>query len=95
VQQPAAREAKDVFLGLSCVNCHRVRGTPARGTYGPDLTHLANRQTIAAGMIPNTPENLRAWIADPQKIKPGCLMPGFGLTEQQRDQVLRYLNSLQ
>jgi cytochrome c oxidase subunit 2 len=92
--RPPMREAKAAFLGLSCVNCHRVRGTPARGTYGPDLTHLAGRQTLASGMLPNTPDNLRDWLADPQQVKPGCLMPAFGLTDQQRSQVLRYLNSL-
>ncbi|HEY5311308.1 MAG TPA: c-type cytochrome, partial [Pirellulales bacterium] len=93
--RPAVREARQAFLGLSCVNCHRVRGTSARGTYGPDLTHLASRQTLAAGMLPNTPDNLRTWFTDPQQIKPGCLMPAFGLTDQQRTQVLRYLSSLE
>jgi cytochrome c oxidase subunit 2 len=95
VDQPGASEGKDVFLGLSCVNCHRVRGTPARGVYGPDLTHLASRKTLAAGMRPNTPNNLLAWIADPQQLKPGCLMPSFGLSDQQRKQVVRYLGSLE
>ncbi len=62
------------------------RGRHARqGTYAPDLTHLMSRQTLAAGMVPNTAENLRQWIADPQKIKPGCLMPAFGLSEQDRE----------
>jgi cytochrome c oxidase subunit 2 len=56
-----------------------------------------SRQTLGSGMIPNDPEgkNLRAWIADPQKIKPGCLMPAFGLTEQQLDSIVRYLRTLQ
>jgi cytochrome c oxidase subunit 2 len=94
VDDPAAREGKETFLRLSCVNCHAVRGTPARGNYAPDLTHLMSRQTIASGMIPNTPENLRRWVDNPQEIKPGCLMPAFGLTERERDLVVGYLQTL-
>ena len=67
VENAALREAKDVFLAQSCVNCHRVTGTTARGTYAPDLTHLMSRQTLAAGMTPNTPEELRKWLNDPQQ----------------------------
>jgi len=90
----AMQAGKAAFLAQSCVNCHRVRGTSAQGTFGPDLTHLASRQTLAAGMIPNTPENLRDWVADPQGIKPGCLMPAFGLSESDRNQIVRYLSTL-
>ncbi len=75
------RSGRKVFLQQSCVSCHRVAGTAAEGTYAPDLTHLMSRQTLAAGMVPNTPDNLRQWIADPQKIKPSCLMPAFGLSD--------------
>lgn len=91
------RKGKETFLAQSCINCHRVRGTPANGTFGPDLTHLMSRDTLAGGMIPNDREgkNLRAWIADPQKIKPGCLMPAFGLSESDLDGVVRYLASLE
>src|SRR5262249_28537021 len=91
---PAVREGKAVFLRQSCVNCHAVRGTSARGTYAPDLTHLVARETLAPGMVRNTPDNLRAWVDDPQKVKPGSLMPAFGLTGRDRDLVLRYLLSL-
>lgn len=91
------RKGKDVFVMQSCINCHRVRGTPARGTFGPDLTHLMSRDTLAAGMISNdrAGKNLREWIADPQKIKPGCLMPAFGLGQRDLDSVVRYLASLE
>jgi cytochrome c oxidase subunit 2 len=89
-----ANEAQRVFLRQSCVNCHAVRGTSARGTYAPDLTHLMSRQTLASGMIENTPENLQLWVDDPQKIKKGCLMPAFGLDERDRDLVMRYLLTL-
>jgi cytochrome c oxidase subunit II len=98
-RQPGAEDAaasagRTAFLGQSCVNCHRVRGTAAQGSYGPDLTHLMSRQTLASGMIENTPENLRRWVADPQQIKPGCLMPAFGLTDRECDDIVSYLLSL-
>ncbi len=93
---PAVRDGKTVFLSQSCVNCHRVRGTTAKGSYAPDLTHLMSRQTLASGMITNDPEgkNLRDWIADPQKIKPGCLMPSFGLKRTQLESIVSYLRTL-
>ena len=71
-----------------------MAGTAAKGTYAPDLTHLMSRQTLAAGMVPNTPDNLRQWIADPQKIKPSCLMPAFGLSDRDRDLIVDYLVTL-
>lgn len=94
VEDPAVAEAKAAFLAESCINCHAVRGTVARGTYAPDLTHLMSRETIAGGMIENTPENLHQWVHDPQSIKPGCLMPAFGLDDRQLDLVVQYLSTL-
>jgi cytochrome c oxidase subunit II len=93
-EDPESGQGRSAFLAQSCVNCHRVRGTPARGTYAPDLTHLMSRQTLASGEVPNTPENLRRWVLDPQTIKPGCLMPAFGLGERDRDEIVRYLLTL-
>jgi cytochrome c oxidase subunit II len=93
-EDPAASAGRSTFLAQSCVNCHRVRGTPAQGRYAPDLTHLMARQTLASGMVENTPENLRRWVDDPQKIKPGCLMPAFGLSDRERDDLVRYLLTL-
>jgi len=94
LDDPAVREGKVAFLAESCVNCHRVRGTPARGTYAPDLTHLMSRDTLAAGVLPNNKENLDRWVNDPQQPKPGCLMPAFGLADRRRDAIVRYLASL-
>jgi cytochrome c oxidase subunit II len=87
-------DEKKVFLAQSCVNCHRVRGTPADGGYAPDLTHLMSRQTLASGLFPNTSDNLRKWVDNPQKLKAGCLMPAFGLSVREQDQIVRYLQSL-
>lgn len=94
VNDSSVAAQRDVFESLSCVNCHTVRGTPASGKFGPDLTHLMSRSTLASGMIPNTRENLRAWLKDPQAIKPGCLMPGMQLSDPQLDALVAYLVTL-
>jgi cytochrome c oxidase subunit 2 len=82
------------FLALSCVSCHTVSGTAANGQFGPDLSHLASRDTIGSGVIKYSLENLRAWIKNPQLIKPGNLMPDMQLTEKELDQVTAYLATL-
>jgi cytochrome c oxidase subunit 2 len=86
--------ARATFLSLSCISCHTVSGTPASGTFGPDLSHLMSRATLGSGVIPNTPENLRAWVKDPQAIKPGNLMPNMQLNSRELDEVVAYLSSL-
>ena len=83
-----------VFESTACVNCHTVSGTPAKGKFGPDLTHLMSRDTIAAGAVPNTPETLRLWIKNPDAIKPGSKMPAMGLSDQDLDAVTAYLETL-
>ncbi len=94
VDDLAGAAGKRSFLGQTCVNCHRVRGTSAMGTYAPDLTHLMSRRTLAAGMAANTPDELRRWVDDPQQLKPGCLMPAFGLSRADRDRIVGYLMTL-
>jgi cytochrome c oxidase subunit II len=94
VEDAAARAGRDLFLSLSCVNCHRVRGTSARGTYAPDLTHVMSRQTLGAGIVPNTLDELQKWVGDPQQTKSGCLMPAFGLSGQQVELLVNYLITL-
>ncbi len=89
-----ADKGKAAFLAESCINCHCVRGTIARGNYAPDLTHLMSRKSLAAGVIENTPANLQKWVRDPQTVKPGCLMPAFHLDDQLLDLVVEYLLTL-
>lgn len=89
-----AKAGRDVFFSTSCVNCHTISGTSARGRFGPDLTHLMSRDTLASGAAPNRPEKLRAWVRDPQTIKDGSLMPNMQLTEQELDQLIAYLLTL-
>ena len=83
-----------VLLASSCGLCHTVRGTAARGTTGPDLTHLASRSTIAAGTLPNTRGHLGGWILDPQRIKPGTHMPRSQLGAGDLNALLAYLLTL-
>jgi cytochrome c oxidase subunit II len=94
VEARAASAGRTAFLSHSCVNCHRIRGTPANGSYAPDLTHMMSRDTLASGMVENDRDNLRRWVANPQQIKEGCLMPDFGLGDKERDDIVRYLGTL-
>ncbi len=94
VDDPQLRAGRDAFFSTSCINCHVIKGTRANGQFGPDLTHLMSRETIGAGVVPNTAENLRAWVRDPQHIKPGALMPNMQLSDAELDQMVAYLSSL-
>jgi cytochrome c oxidase subunit 2 len=79
-----------------CAACHAVRGTAARGELGPDLTHVASRTYLGAGVLANTPENLAAWIGSSQHIKPGNLMPSMNvLGVDELRAIARYLAALQ
>jgi cytochrome c oxidase subunit II len=86
---------KRVFETTACVNCHAVAGTNATGRFGPDLTHLMSRRTLAAGAAENTKENLHLWIQNPDAIKPGSLMPAMKLSDGDLDALVRYLETLQ
>jgi cytochrome c oxidase subunit 2 len=94
IEDPQHAAGREAFLSESCVNCHRVRGTTAVGNYAPDLTHLMSRQTLASGIIPLDEKNLRRWIHNPHDIKPGCLMPAFGLSAEKEELIVQYLLSL-
>lgn len=90
----AVSQGRRLFETTACVNCHTVAGTIANGRFGPDLTHLMSRDTIAAGAAPNTPENLRLWIRSPDAIKPGSLMPAMQLNDQDLEALTGYLETL-
>jgi cytochrome c oxidase subunit II len=93
-EDPQVAQGRHVFETAACMNCHSVRGTVANGLFGPDLTHLMSRGTIAAGAVENTPENLKRWVADPGAFKPGALMPSMNLSPEQLDQLTAYLITL-
>jgi cytochrome c oxidase subunit 2 len=98
-QQPAIADqaaiaGRRIFETTACINCHAVGGTVANGRFGPDLTHMMSRQTIASGAAENTTANLRSWIKQPDAIKPGSLMPGMQLNDADLDALVRYLETL-
>ncbi len=99
--QPAAEPAsgdaaagRKRFAELTCANCHSIRGLNQQKQYGPDLTHLATRASLAAERLPNTPENLRRWLHEPQVIKPGCFMPNLNLSDPDLTQLTAFLETL-
>ena len=77
--QPLAARGQELFLANGCGACHTVRGTPADGVVGPDLTHVGSRLSLGAGILPNDPEAFRRWIAHTEDVKPGVHMPAFGM----------------
>jgi len=108
-EDPLVARGRQVFFRESyCVLCHAIEGTPAAGAIGPNLTRIGSRGTLAAGLLENTPENLVAWITDPEKIKPGVHMPGadhpvtfegqtyppLNLNQEQIEAVAAYLSSM-
>ena len=94
VVSDSATEGRRIFETTACINCHNISGTVADGRFGPDLTHMMSRDTIASGAAANTPENLRAWIQDPDAIKPGSLMPAMKLNDHDLDALTAYLETL-
>lgn len=89
----AAQHGLEIFE-QNCGQCHRIRGTNAIGSLGPDLTHLASRSTLAAATLPNRRGHLAGWISDPQRIKPGNNMPRTLLSPQELNHLLIFLDSL-
>ena len=77
-----------------CSTCHSVRGTLAGGGLGPDLSHVAGRMRVPSGVLPNTRENLSHWVAHPQSIKPGALMPNPVLKDDELKLVIAYVETL-
>jgi len=95
--EPAnAEQAKgrELFLSGSCMLCHNIAGTPATGRTAPDLTHVASRSRLAAGTLANNPVDLRAWIEDPQRFKPGVNMPAHHIREDEMAALVAYLGAL-
>jgi cytochrome c oxidase subunit 2 len=77
-----------------CGNCHTVRGTDAKGTFGPDLSHLMQRRTLVSGSLVNDHTTLTQWIENPQALKPGNLMPAVRLTPEERGRIVDWLEGL-
>ena len=95
-EQPLAIRGQDVFLSSGCGACHTIRGTPARGVVGPDLTHVGGRLSLGAGILENEPAEFLRWIARTEAVKPGVHMPAFGMLPQGDLRALAaYLNGLE
>lgn len=94
VTASATAHGRRVFESTACVSCHTIRGTGASGRFGPDLTHVASRQTLAAGAVPNDLSGLIDWITDPDHVKPGALMPAMELESAEIRALAEYLHSL-
>lgn len=92
--EPLAVQGAQVFQQRGCAGCHTIAGTQAQARVGPNLTHFGSRQTVAAGIMDNTPENLRTWLADPPGVKPGAAMPNLGLNAEELDALVAYLLAL-
>ena len=91
---PIPQHGQQIFLTSVCTQCHTVQGTNAAGRVGPNLTHVASRQYIAAGSLQNTRDHLRSWITDPQAIKPGIRMPMNTYSEEDLDALVSYIEGL-
>ena len=89
-----ALAGQQAFMSKPCAACHTIRGTPAAGTTGPDLTHVGGRKYIAAGLLETTRGSLAAWIADPQTLKPGNNMPMVPLNPEELRSISAYMASL-
>ena len=103
--QPAsgpAAEGFEIFTGTGgCVACHAVTGVEgAVARTGPNLTHLKSRKTFAGAVFENTAENLTEWVKDPSAMKPmrpdeGTGMPDRGLSDEEVDKIVAYLETLE
>jgi cytochrome c oxidase subunit II len=89
-----ASTGAQILATTSCAGCHTVAGTQAQGTLGPDLTHVGSRTTLAAGTLPNTPDDMAHWLQETQSVKPGALMPELDLTTDQIRALVAYLEGL-
>jgi cytochrome c oxidase subunit 2 len=93
---PAALKGREIFMRAACSLCHTIRGTPARASIGPDLTHVASRRTIAGGTLVNNRANMQAWVTHAQSLKPGSLMPDLtAFTGEELNALVAYLETLE
>jgi cytochrome c oxidase subunit 2 len=93
-ERSAATRGRELFASAGCAGCHTVRGTTAQGRLGPDLTHVASRISIGAGMFDNNPGTLAGWISNSQGMKPGNLMPPIRVPSGDLQALVEYMGSL-
>lgn len=88
-----AAAGENVFKTAGCTGCHTVEGISA-GIVGPNLTHFKSRSVFAGAIFTNTDNNLRLWLANPPKEKPGSVMPNLNLSATQINDLIAYLDTL-
>lgn len=93
-QAPPAAEGAKLFQQKTCSSCHAIGGTSAKARIGPDLTHFGSRKQLGSGVLDNTPQNLEAWLRNPDAVKPGVNMPNFHLTDSEVTALSAYLEGL-
>ena len=93
-KQALAAQGAKLFAEKTCYNCHTIAGTGATNNVGPDLTYVATRLTLGAGVLKNSPENLAAWLHNPNDFKPGSHMPNFQLSQDDIKALVAYLEGL-
>jgi cytochrome c oxidase subunit 2 len=92
----AVAEGLEVFRTAGCIACHAIQGVEgAEQQVGPDLTHFGSRRVMAGGILENTPENVARWLDRPGDVKTGAKMRDYGLTEEQTEALVAYLESLE
>jgi cytochrome c oxidase subunit 2 len=90
----SAQNGLKLFQTMTCINCHSIRGVSVAANAAPDLTHVADRTILGAGVLSNTETNLFRWLKNPQDFKPGCFMPNLKLTDTQAGTLTSYLETL-
>ncbi len=91
-----AQRGKELVTTTGCIGCHTIDGVPgAVSRVGPELTHVASRTRIAAGILDQTPENMAEWLRNPQKVKPGNTMPDLNLSEEDITALVAYMDGLE
>jgi cytochrome c oxidase subunit 2 len=90
----SAQTGLKIFQTMTCINCHSIRGVFVAANAAPDLTHLADRTILGAGVLSDTKTNLFRWLKNPQDFKPGCFMPNLKLTDAQAGALVSFLETL-
>lgn len=93
-EEALAQEGAQLFVQKGCINCHAVQGVNTYNRAGPDLSHIGSRTSIAAGMLPNTRENMIRWLRFTDTVKPGVAMPNLGLSQEEAERLAVYLETL-
>ncbi len=89
-----AKQGEQIVTAGICSGCHTVDGTKAKGTVGPNLTHLFSRSIIAGGIADLTDQNLTTWLEDSGSMKPGNDMQNVHMSPQQVQAIIAYLHTL-